>query len=35
MGADLVEYNPREDPSGRTAMVAAKLIKELMGRMLV
>jgi len=35
VGADLVEYNPRQDPSGRTAMVAAKLMKELMGRMLV
>jgi len=31
VGADLVEYNPRRDPSGRTAMVAAKLMKELMG----
>jgi arginase family enzyme len=35
VGADLVEYNPRQDPSGRTAMVAAKLMKERMGRMLV
>jgi len=35
MGADLVEFNPRQDPSGRTAMVAAKIMKELMGLMLV
>lgn len=35
VGADLVEYNPRQDPSGRTGMVAAKFMKELMGRMLV
>jgi arginase family enzyme len=34
VGADLVEFNPRRDPSGRTAMVAAKIMKELMGRML-
>ena len=34
VGADLVEFNPRQDPSGRTAMVAAKLMKELMGLML-
>ena len=34
VGADLVEYNPRRDPSGRTAMVAAKIMKELMGLML-
>jgi agmatinase len=29
VGADLVEYNPARDPSGRTAMVCAKLVKEL------
>ena len=34
VGADLVEFNPRQDPSGRTAMVAAKLMKEMIGRML-
>lgn len=34
VGADLVEYNPRRDPSGRTAMVAAKIMKELMGLLL-
>lgn len=30
VGADLVEFNPRRDPSGLTAMVAAKLLKELL-----
>ena len=34
IGADVVEYNPRRDPSGMTAMVAAKLVKELAGRMM-
>ena len=34
VGADLVELNPRNDPSGVTAMVGAKLIKELLARML-
>lgn len=34
VGADLVEFNPNRDPIGVTAMVAAKLYKELVGRML-
>jgi agmatinase len=34
VGADLVEYNPVRDTSGITAMVAAKLVKELASRML-
>lgn len=34
VGADLVEYNPDRDPTGLTAMVAAKLVKELAERML-
>lgn len=34
VGADLVEYNPRRDPSGITAMVAAKCVKELLARMI-
>lgn len=34
VGADLVELNPVRDPQGLTAMVAAKLVKELVGRML-
>jgi agmatinase len=31
-GADIVEFNPRQDPLGLTAPVAAKLVKELAGR---
>ncbi len=34
VGADLVELNPRNDPSGITAALAGKLVKELLGRML-
>lgn len=34
VGADLVEFNPRRDPSGLTAMVAAKLLKEIVTCML-
>jgi agmatinase len=34
VGADIVELNPLRDPSGVTAMVAAKFLKELVGRML-
>jgi len=34
VGADIVEYNPREDVAGLTAVVAAKLVKEVAGRML-
>lgn len=34
VGADLVEYNPARDPTGITAFVAAKLVKELASRML-
>jgi agmatinase len=33
-GADLVEFNPANDPSGVTAAVCAKLVKEIAGRML-
>jgi len=35
VGADIVELNPTRDPIGATAMVGAKLYKELVGRMLV
>jgi arginase len=35
VGADLVEYNPRRDVGGVTATVAAKIVKEIAGRMLV
>jgi agmatinase len=34
VGADVVEYNPRQDLAGVTAEVAAKLVKELAGRMM-
>jgi len=34
IGGDVVEYNPARDINGVTAMVAAKLAKELAGRML-
>ena len=33
VGADVVEVNPRQDPSGLTAMVAAKLVREVISRM--
>jgi agmatinase len=34
VGADVVEYNPERDLQGMTAMVAAKLVKELIARMM-
>ena len=34
VGADIVEFNPKRDPQGITAMVAAKVLKEILGRML-
>jgi arginase len=34
VGADVVEYNPREDIGGVTATVAAKIVKEIAGRMI-
>jgi arginase family enzyme len=34
VGADVVEYNPRQDLGGVTAFVAAKLVKEIADRML-
>lgn len=34
VGADIVEYNPDRDINGVTSMVAAKLLKELISRML-
>jgi arginase family enzyme len=33
VGADVVEYNPRNDISNLTALVAAKLVKEIAGMM--
>jgi agmatinase len=35
VGADVVEYNPRRDVGGITATVAAKIVKEIAGRMLL
>jgi arginase family enzyme len=34
VGADVVEYIPRQDLAGVTATVAAKIVKEIAGRML-
>ena len=35
VGGDVVELNPRLDPTGITAVVAAKLVRELLARMIV
>ena len=35
VGADLVEYNPVQDVSGMTATVARKILKEILGKMMV
>ena len=34
VGADIVEYNPARDIAGMTAMVAAKILKEILGKMI-
>jgi arginase len=34
VGADIVEYNPVRDVDGMTATVAAKILKEIMGKMI-
>jgi arginase family enzyme len=34
IGADIVEFNPLRDTSGMTAMVAAKLLRELASKMI-
>ncbi len=34
VGADIVEFNPERDLHGMTAMVAGKLLKEIMGKMM-
>jgi arginase len=34
VGADIVEYNPAQDVSGMTATVAAKVLKEILGKMI-
>ncbi len=33
IGADIVEFNPRRDLNGMTAMVAAKFFREILGKM--
>jgi agmatinase len=35
VGADIVEYNPARDIAGMTAMVAAKILKEILGKMIL
>ncbi len=35
VGADIVEYNPAQDHTQITAMVAAKLLKEILGKMIL
>jgi arginase len=34
VGADIVEYNPKQDVSEMTAMVSAKILKEILGKMI-
>ena len=34
VGADIVEYNPVQDLCGLTATVAAKVLKEILGKMI-
>jgi arginase family enzyme len=34
VGADIVEYNPAQDVSGMTATVAARILKEVLGKMI-
>ena len=34
VGADIVEYNPARDIAGMTATVAAKILKEILGKMI-
>ena len=34
VGADIVEFNPKRDPVGITAMAAAKFLKEIVGQMI-
>jgi len=35
VGADIVEFNPKRDPTGFTAMVCAKILKEIAGKMTI
>jgi arginase family enzyme len=34
VGADVVEFNPKQDVSQLTAMVCAKILKEILGKMI-
>jgi arginase len=34
VGADIVEFNPKQDVSKLTAMVCAKILKEILGKMI-
>jgi arginase family enzyme len=34
VGVDLVEFNPEQDVAGMTATVAAKIMKEILGKMI-
>jgi arginase family enzyme len=34
VGADVVEYNPVQDVAGMTATVGAKILKEILGKMI-
>lgn len=34
IGCDIVEYNPKRDPSGVTAMTCAKILKEIAGKII-
>lgn len=34
VGADIVEYNPKQDVSQLTALVCAKILKEILGKMI-
>jgi len=34
VGADIVEFNPRQDVSQLTAMVCGKILKEILGKMI-
>ena len=35
IGADIVEYNPTRDFQEMTAFLAAKMLKEILGKMLI
>jgi arginase len=35
VAADIVEFNPAQDVSHMAAVVAAKLLKEILGKMLI